>query len=478
MTTLLDAVVADQPLPGEAPSDGTPSGEAPALDQPVPTAAADLTLRRGAARVLLDNWTGSSTVPSRTLYPHQWSWDSAFVAIGLRHLSPRRAQRELETLLGAQWADGRIPHIAFNPAVPLDAYFPSPDFWRSSQAGAAAGAPAAPETSGIVQPPVHALAAWLVHEADPAESVRRGFLSRVYAGLAAWHDYLLSARDLGGGGLAAVMHPWEPGMDNSPCWDVPLSRVAPADPASFRRADLDHGHADDRPTDVDYGRYVRLAADYRDGGYADGEHAFAVEDPCFNALLIVSEYALARIARATGADPLRHEQRAQRLTDALVTRLWDAEAGLFLCRDLVGGELVRERSIAGLIPLIVPGLPDDIVRALLDTLDGPHFRAADTGLVASYALSGHAFDRTRYWRGPAWFNTAWLIDRGLRLYGADGRADRLRAAFLTAAGTSGFAEYVDPFTGEGRGTLDFAWTAALTLDLLANPRPDHQETAR
>ncbi|MGV9568960.1 hypothetical protein ACWDRX_04760, partial [Streptomyces nigra] len=29
-----------------------------------------------AARVLADNWTGGSTVPARSLYPHQWSWDS------------------------------------------------------------------------------------------------------------------------------------------------------------------------------------------------------------------------------------------------------------------------------------------------------------------------------------------------------------------------------------------------------------------
>ena len=52
-----------------------------------------------AARVLEGNWTGTSTVPSHGLYPHQWSWDSAFIAIGLRHLSPLRAQTELETLL-------------------------------------------------------------------------------------------------------------------------------------------------------------------------------------------------------------------------------------------------------------------------------------------------------------------------------------------------------------------------------------------
>ncbi len=199
--------------------------------------------------------------------------------------------------------DGRIPHIVFNPSVPLDAYFPSPDFWRSSTAGRTAGAPRTVQTSGIVQPPVHALAAWLVHLADPGLSRARGFLARVYPRLAAWHRYLLHRRDLGGGGLVSVVHPWEQGMDNSPCWDAPLARVTPAPARSFRRADLDHGAPEDRPTDLDYGRYVRLAADYRDGGYADGGRAsFAVEDPAFNALLIASEYALARIAARAGRD--------------------------------------------------------------------------------------------------------------------------------------------------------------------------------
>ncbi|MET9866435.1 hypothetical protein ABZZ16_09605, partial [Streptomyces sp. NPDC006386] len=235
-------------------------------------AAAPPSLQVRAAQVLEANWTGKSTVPSRSLYPHQWSWDSAFIAIGLRHLSPLRAQTELETLLAAQWADGRIPHIVFNPSVPLDAYFPSPDFWRSSTAGSAAGAPRTVQTSGIVQPPVHALAAWLVHLADPGLSRARGFLARAYPRLAAWHRYLLRRRDLGGGGLVSVVHPWEQGMDNSPCWDRPLSRVTPAPARSFRRADLDHGAPEDRPTDLDYGRYVRLAADYRDAGYADGPY--------------------------------------------------------------------------------------------------------------------------------------------------------------------------------------------------------------
>ncbi|GGK07904.1 hypothetical protein GCM10011583_44750 [Streptomyces camponoticapitis] len=427
-------------------------------------------LRAAASRVLLANWTGASTVPSHTLYPHQWSWDSAFIAVGLARLSPRRAQRELETLLGAQWDDGRIPHIVFNPAVPHEAYFPSPDFWRSSTAGAAHGAPSDIETSGIVQPPVHALAAWLVHESDPETSGRRGFLERVYPRLTAWHGYLHSNRDLGGHGLASVLHPWEPGMDNSPCWDLPLERVDPAPATTFRRADLTHGDAADRPTDLDYGRYVRLATDYRDRGYTDAgtRHAFVVEDPGFNAFLIASEHALAAIALTLGQDPGPHRRRARALTTALVARLWHAEAGLFLCHDLRTDTPIAEKSVTGLLPLLVPDLPAPVVRALLRTASGEHFGlGSTTALAPSYDLRGHSFDSSRYWRGPAWFNINWAVERGLRQHGALTRADDLRQTILATSGASGFAEYVDPRTGRARGTTDFSWTAAVVLDLLA-----------
>ncbi|EDY44587.2 conserved hypothetical protein [Streptomyces sp. SPB074] len=279
--------------------------------------------------------------------------------------------------------DGRVPHIVFNPAVPLDAYFPSPDFWRSSRTP---GAPAAPETSGIVQPPVHALAVWLVHRAAPRSPDSLAFLARMYPRLVAWHRYLGESRDLGGAGLAALVHPWESGMDNSPCWDAPLTRVVPAPRASYRRADLDHGSAADRPTDLDYGRYVRLAAAYRDGGYADRAKRpdgarFAVEDPGFNALLIASEYALAAIAAELGEDPGPRARRARELTEVLVERLWEPGAGLFLSRDLEGkpagggaagssggssrtpartpaGALVPECGAAGLLPLLLPWLPE------------------------------------------------------------------------------------------------------------------------
>ncbi|ONI77623.1 hypothetical protein BWI15_03730 [Kribbella sp. ALI-6-A] len=414
-------------------------------------------LRQAAERVLLGNWIGHSTVPSRSLYPHQWSWDSAFIAIGLRHLSPRRAQVELESLLGSQWADGRIPHISFSPAVARDAYFPGPDFWQASTAGGV-------ETSGIIQPPVHALAAWLTHRADEAESVRRGFLARIYPKLVAWHTYLRTRRDLGGRGLVAIVHPWESGMDNSPAWDAALARVTPAPLDSFTRRDTDHASTTDRPTDLDYGRYVQLAATYRDHGYDDSRtpFEFALEDPAFNALLITSEHALADIAEALGLDPAHHLKAAEELTGALGALFSE---GLFHARDLRGEGLVDAGTISGLIPLIVPELPQ--ATELLATARGERFGLGRVHLVPSYDLTGPEFERKRYWRGPSWFNTAWLIHRGLVCRGEQELADKLRADLLELAGSTDFAEYVDPYDGSPRGAQTFSWTAALALDLLS-----------
>jgi hypothetical protein len=453
-----------------------------------------------AARVLDTNWTGRYTVPATGLYPHQWSWDSAFVAIGARHREPARARAELVTLLDAQWSDGRVPQIVYDVGRDDD-YAPGAEFWRSGPLGgmassglSASGLSASgPATSGLVQPPVHAWAAWLVHCADPAGSAREGFLAWVYPRLARWHEYLHGPR-AGAVGLPVTKHPWETGTDNSPLWDAALERVPPETRTAIRRPDLRHAGTGERPGSRDYRRYYHLAEAYRDAGCADDiPIGFAMVCPLFTSVLAVSELALARMAGAlpdagggapsgdeggASGDAGVHEATAARVVASMDEHLWDDDLGLYVALDDTTGEPARRATVNGLVPLLLAGGPSPAgavatgrralatgrADRLLATLTGPGFLGGGPYLPST-ARDDPAFDPALYWRGPAWFNTSWLLLRAARALGQVDVAAQLLEHFAVAAPES-FPEYVDPCTGAGRGTRQFSWTAALTLDAL------------
>src|SRR3954462_8217554 len=81
-----------------------------------------------AKAVLKQNDRVDYTVPAPDLYPHQWLWDSCFIAIGLRHLDLERAKSELVSLLRGQWHNGMLPNIIFrdDPQYRTDR-----NIWRS-----------------------------------------------------------------------------------------------------------------------------------------------------------------------------------------------------------------------------------------------------------------------------------------------------------------------------------------------------------
>src|SRR5699024_5485819 len=112
-----------------------------------PDRAVDIAaLVKEAKDVIHKNCTGSFTVTSVNLYPHQWSWDSAFITIGYSHYNQNRAQQELSRLISGQWSNGMIPQIIFNPQADEDDYFPGPDFWGTDCTPVAS---VKPRTSGV-----------------------------------------------------------------------------------------------------------------------------------------------------------------------------------------------------------------------------------------------------------------------------------------------------------------------------------------
>ena len=420
-----------------------------------------------ARGVLERNWTGAFTRPGLHLYPHQWSWDSAFAAIGN---VPPCARIELRTLFAGQWRNGLLPHIVFAPGLPDSAYFPSPSRWDIQRSP---DAPREPRTSGIVQPPLHATAVWLVHQAAQDE----GFLRELAGPLRAWHDYLYRARDLDGDGLVAIHHPWESGMDNSPAWDRALAaiRVPPGAVPPYLRVDLSHAPDAQRPTIHDYDEYLYLLEELKARDYDEqrirADFPFAIADPLFNALLVRAGEDLASIAAALGEDPAPIRAQAARTAAAIEARLWDEEAGLYAALDLRRGERMPAGSVAGLAPLFAGLGQAGRVERLTSALDGERFWPPGGHPLASWDTTGTAFDRRRYWRGPAWVNLNWLVAGGLRRHGLTEPAARLEAATLELVSRTGFREYFDPLSGEGYGSRDFTWTAALVANLLTGARP-------
>src|SRR5690606_38784146 len=86
--------------------------------------------------------------------------------------------------------------------------------------------------------------------------------------------------------------------------------------------------------------------------------------------------------------------------------------------------------------------------------------------LASVPKNSKYFQPLRYWQGPTWVNTNWLIIDGLKRYGYNVEAEHIRIKTLELVEKHGAYEYFSPIDGTPVGAHPFSWTAALTIDLL------------
>ena len=417
-----------------------------------------MSLVEDALAVLRENDAGRFTKPSHRLYPFQWNWDSAFIALGLAAVDPERGREEVRSLLEGQWADGMVPHIVFHPQ-PLD-YRPGPELWQSAECADGPGVP----TSGLTQPPVLATAIRLLHEVDPTP----GFLEEVVPAVEAWHAWFERERLVDG--LVAIVHPWE-SADNAPRFDRALERLDLEGVEVPHRSDRDHVDAAERPSDLEYRRYVALVSALRACGYRPGsprDLPFAYHDLPLNAILAVAEDDLAFLTGELGGDGARARRAATSLREHLAAT-WDEDAGCYRERDLHGGDGVTD-TIADLFPLYA-GVPSEReARRVVDEhlVDPSRFGPSPESPwgVTTVAKSSPAYSPRNYWRGPVWINVNWFMIRALERYGLEAEATSMREQTLALVERSGFSEYYEPSTGAPLGSRLFSWSASLTLDLL------------
>lgn len=421
-----------------------------------------------AIKVLDGNWTGTFTRPGSILYHHQWSWDSAFIAIGYVHYDQARAEQELRTLFAGQWSNGMLPHMIFNPQA--SNYRDRLQFWEVERYPYA---PRGQQTSGIIQPPIHATAILHIYRHAQDTSQARAFLAELFPRLKAWHAYLYRERDTQGDGLVSIQHPWE-SLDNSPTWDPILQRMQlrPEEIPAYQRVDTQLVNAEDRPTRMEYDRYAYLVKLFAARNYDEvqihRDCPFLVQDVLFNTLLCQANKDIAEIAQILDEDPVPFRDWAELTAQAINRKLWDEEHGIYIDFDLVAGEPIHAHSVAGFLPLFA-GIPDQArAQRMYTYLNSDAFCSLTEAVYAvpSYDRRTPDFSPNQYWRGPVWININWLLSHGLRRYGYQEYARRLRQTIIDLPQQHGFFEYYNPFSGQGHGTDQFSWTASLLLDVL------------
>lgn len=416
------------------------------------TRSAELDLQ--ARQILQRNDRGGYTVPTQGLYPFQWNWDSAFVALGFAEFDRDRAWAEIETLVSAQWDDGMIPHIVFHKD---DAgYFPGPDVWGTGRT---------PPTSGITQPPVLATVVRTLWEQEGA-SPDHPRMRVLYEAALRSHRWFHTYRDPLGNGLVMVTHNWETGRDNSSEWDDALARVDTSGVGWYQRRDTGHVDAAMRPKQSEYDRYVAILQFGRACGWNHREIAdngpFRMVDVGMSMELLRANRDLLVMAEAIGDFAVAEELRGRIvLSEQGMAWLWNEDAGAYCSRDATTHEssgLVTNASFLAFYAEVgSAGQRARLIEALCRLAGSAKY------LIPSLEKGSREYDHRRYWRGPIWLVVSYMVAQGLAEQGYGDWAERIREDSAKLIELSGFYESFSPETGEGSGGGDFSWTAAMWL---------------
>lgn len=429
-----------------------------------------LKLLEEALRILEGNSRGSYTIPAPTTYPNQWSWDSAFIAIGHSNYDQARAMKELLSIFEGQWKNGMLPHIIYRAK---GGYFPGPGFWKIN------GSEYAPDikTSGITQPPVHAIAALQVYMHSRDRPAAKAFIRKMFPKILDFHRYLMTRRDPEKTGLVTIFHPWESGLDNSIRWDGPMSRLDIKGYRKPRRKDTRKVPAIQRPTNEDYKRFIALVELLKECRYDDEEiyrrSPFLVKEVIFSTILLQANRRLlemADIAKESDSEIRAWIRRAERNYLKYFCDDVDAKPIVY-DYDLVEKAIILKRTSASLISLYSGMLTKEQAGKVLSWMkSGTFYKKSHGPIVSSIPLYEEGFSPVNYWRGPMWININWMIYKGLKHHGFHKDAEDMWSSIINLIRRSGFHEYYNPLNGEGLGARDFSWTASLLLDILFEDR--------
>lgn len=263
----------------------------------------------------------------------------------------------------------------------------------------------------VTKPPVMAWAVLKIHEMDSDLE----FLREVYDSLVRENHWWFKYNDDDRDGIVQYTHPYSSGLDDSPLWD----------------------------------------------------HGMPVESPDINTHLQIQMDSLAKIAELIGKpeDAKQWRNKADDLTQLMITHLWDEELGLF--RALHHEKPIPVLTPFNLLPLWTGSLPDGMNRCIIAHLtNSAEFMGEH--LLPTVAYNDPAYLPHKMWSGPVWANINYFFIEALQRVGEPELSRTIRDCTLDMiARQPGISEYYDSSTGIAPVTSipAFGWTSAVFIEL-------------
>ena len=411
-----------------------------------------------AKKTLINNRKLNYTLPTNTkLYPAQWNWDSAFIALGYSNFNLNYSFKEIETLVSGQWNDGMIPHILFH--VKDLSYTPNYKAWNCGKKIS---------SSGITQPPILASILRIIIERQKFSKKEIKKYQALILKIKKYFKWFIKYRDPKRTGLISILHPWESGYDNSPLWDKPMSKIKIDSKLEYKRKDNQIVNKNQRPLKIDYDRYVTIKNHFRQMKYDPKKlfykSKFNVVDVGFNSLFLKALKDLNFLLGLIGKKNSSFKKYIL-LNESKLIKLFNLKKMKFKNKDLKNNTEIEIPSITNFFMLYADLNNNQINTQLIKSLK--KYYKNDKYFFPSISSNHKSFEDKRYWRGPVWINCNWIIYQGLK--NKDKKfSEIIRKQTINLIEKQKFREYYSSKTGLGLGAKNFSWSAALYLDLKLN----------
>ena len=178
--------------------------------------------------------------------------------------------------------------------------------------------------------------------------------------------------------------------------------------------------------------------------------------------------AMAEMAKEQGKDGANWGNKADSLAEKINSKLWNEKLMSYTEYDFCLNEYSTVLTPASFMPLFAEIATEEQATAMKN-IAVQHFMPG----MPTVAYTNSEYDdkyEHAYWRGPCWLNVAYFAAKGLKKYGFDDVADKIKETILTWVNNDGESihENYNATTGEGLCSDHFSWSCVFVREFIEN----------